>query len=78
MLKKQDDLKRENEKLKTPNPRPGRKNESGLSFDDFKYSRAQSGRSTPTNSTTDSPRVKAFVQAGTLQRTFSREDMKDQ
>jgi hypothetical protein len=71
--KKQEDLRKENEKLKTPRPRSNRKGDAGLSFDDFKYSKTQSGRSTPTNSTVDSPRVKGFV----IQRTLSRENIKD-
>ena len=77
MLKKQEDLKKENEKLKTPRPRVGRKGEAGLSFDDFKTSRVQSGRSTPTNCTNESPRVKAFAAPSSLQRTLSRENFKD-
>ena len=73
LLKKQEDLRKENEKLKSPRPRSNRKGDAGLSFDDFKYSKTQSGRSTPTNSTVDSPRVKGFV----IQRTLSRENIKD-
>lgn len=76
MLKKQEDLRKENEKLKTPRPKVGRKGDSGLSFDDFKYSRAQSGRSTPTNCTNESPRVKAFAMPA-VQRTLSKEAFKD-
>ena len=77
LVKKQDDLKKENDKLKTPRPRVGRKGEAGLSFDDYKTCRAQSGRSTPTNSTMDSPRVKAFAVSSTMKRTSSREELKD-
>jgi Guanylate-binding protein, N-terminal domain/Guanylate-binding protein, C-terminal domain len=76
ILKRQEDLKKENDKLKTPRPRAGRKDEAGLSFDSLKYSRAQSGRSTPTNSTTDSPRVKPF-NIPCMQKAFSKEDIKD-
>lgn len=78
ILKKQEDLKKENDKLKTPRPRvASKKHDTGLSFDDFKYPRTQSGRSTPTNTTTDSPRVRNFVGTGVLKRTSSRDELKD-
>jgi chromosome segregation ATPase len=75
LMKKQEEYKREIERLRTPRPRGNKKSESGLSFDEYKFGGAKSGRSTPTNSTTDSPRVRNYGTSSTLKKNLSREDL---
>jgi len=76
LMKKQEEYKKEIERLRAPRPRGSKKHETGLSFDDYnKTSRVHSGRSTPTNCTTDSPRVRPFGAVGSLKKTLSREDL---
>ena len=75
LMKKQEEYKREIERLRAPRPRGNKKVESGLSFDDYKFGGPRSGRSTPTNSTTDSPRIRNFAQGSTLKKNLSREDL---